>query len=332
LLAFALLYVEICSGLLHLTADNPDFNDIPLFGELAVGFQGHHDDPAGITHLGWINFLTKIDSGMALLGFGTVLASFAVSCYRGGRCGHFGSWRRLGRLCRWGAPMVAPVAHDDVVRADQTTLAVAGSSAERSAGPFVPLPTMNMFSLTVIPLMYLMMASHRWTHCPPGDIPWLVWVMQKSHMLLTIKAHNVHHGDYAHNFSLLTGWSNMPLNFICDHVLQPKHHAWMGMFLLWAAGLPCAVVLFDAFDCCSRSDESARTSSPKIDSDLGGIGNNARGNSGYAPVDELVGAHFKEADGAGAGGAPVAPVAVFVLGELSGDAVGQMSDNEFNRL
>lgn len=152
------------------------------------------------------------------------------------------------------------------------------------------LATTNIFALLTVPLMYLMMATHRWTHCPPGEIPWLVWVMQKSNMFLTIKAHNIHHGDFAHNFALLTGWSNVPLNFVCDHILQPKHTAWMGIFLLWAAAFPACFAVYDIcrlYDIC-RSSRCHRAANKTSQSP--GLHKSGK----YAPVCAIEGAHREE--------------------------------------
>merc|ERR1719409_2703291 len=77
----AAAYTEVTSGLLHLTADNPAFNDVPFFGSLARGFQSHHDDPSGIARLEWLDFLTKIDAGMILLlAWGTFIHVKSANC------------------------------------------------------------------------------------------------------------------------------------------------------------------------------------------------------------------------------------------------------------
>jgi len=136
ILIWANLYTEVCSALLHLTADNPAFNDLPGFGSLARGFQAHHDDPAGIADMPWLVFLGKVNVGMLLL------LSLGIGA----------SWLNpvtLGSLWRNG-------------------------SCQRSDSRYL-----TAFCLATVPMMYLMMATHRWTHCDPKDVPAFVWLMQK---------------------------------------------------------------------------------------------------------------------------------------------------------
>jgi len=68
LLFASVIYVEVLSGCLHIVLDNPLFNDWPLIGPAAVGFQHHHHDPAGITRGSYFNFLREHYVGMAVVG------------------------------------------------------------------------------------------------------------------------------------------------------------------------------------------------------------------------------------------------------------------------
>ena len=136
----SLMFTEVESGLLHLTADNPAFNDVPLFGSLARGFQAHHDDPSGIAQMGWIDFLTKVDAGVVLL----LIFGVIVQCKTRSMGYHAGAW--------------------------YTTA----------------------FCWMTVPSLYLMMATHRWTHCPPQDVPRIVALLQDSGVFMSIDHHNVH--------------------------------------------------------------------------------------------------------------------------------------------
>ena len=64
LLATAVVYVDILSGLLHIVLDNPAFTTLPLLGPGAVGFQRHHHHPAGITIHNILNFVQEHLAGM----------------------------------------------------------------------------------------------------------------------------------------------------------------------------------------------------------------------------------------------------------------------------
>jgi len=184
--AFALCFTEVSSGLLHITADNPAFLRTPFFGSLADGFQGHHEDPSGISRLGWFDFLTKIDAGMVLLLSFTFAHQYLPI---------------IGRESR----------------------------------------VLNAFTIFTVPMMYLMMATHRWTHCPPEDVPLIANLLQATGLILPITEHNIHHSDYSRNFSLLTGWSNGLFNMLTASVMGPKDTKWMSIFICWAISWPLAL-------------------------------------------------------------------------------------------
>ena len=82
------------------------------------------------------------------------------------------------------------------------------------------------------------MATHRWTHCAPSDVPFVVRWFQDAGIFLTRKGHSIHHTDYTENFSLLTGWGNPTLNFLVKHVAHHNNMAWFWVFVAWALALP----------------------------------------------------------------------------------------------
>mmetsp|Transcript_26077 Transcript_26077/g.82493 ORF Transcript_26077/g.82493 Transcript_26077/m.82493 type:complete len:465 (-) Transcript_26077:42-1436(-) len=93
---------------------------------------------------------------------------------------------------------------------------------------------MRMFVLLSFPMLYLMMASHRWSHTRPSQLPSVVSLLQNSGVLLSKEVHSKHHANYDVNFSLLTGWSNPVLNFCVQNVMGPKDTRWLCVFLVWA--------------------------------------------------------------------------------------------------
>mmetsp|Transcript_85633 Transcript_85633/g.242849 ORF Transcript_85633/g.242849 Transcript_85633/m.242849 type:complete len:459 (+) Transcript_85633:70-1446(+) len=99
---------------------------------------------------------------------------------------------------------------------------------------------LGIFALATHPLMYLMMATHRWTHCSPGDVPGIVALLQRRGVLLTPAGHSAHHADYEINFSLLTGWSNPVVNALARG-LGVRAHAWLYVFVGWVAAVPLAL-------------------------------------------------------------------------------------------
>lgn len=59
-------FVDVLSGLLHITLDNPAINHWPLIGPEAQSFQGHHYDPSAIARGGWFRFLQTVHAGQLL--------------------------------------------------------------------------------------------------------------------------------------------------------------------------------------------------------------------------------------------------------------------------
>jgi len=101
---------------------------------------------------------------------------------------------------------------------------------------------LGIFALMTMPMMYLMMATHRWTHCAPSDIPAIVRYLQRSGVLLTPEGHSTHHADYEINFSLLTGWSNPIINVI-GRIVGVRAYSWMYIFVSWVIVVPVALVV-----------------------------------------------------------------------------------------
>lgn len=93
---------------------------------------------------------------------------------------------------------------------------------------------MRMFTLCAFPFLYLMMASHRWSHIRRDDLPPLVAFLQSHGILLSQEVHSIHHANYDQNFSLMTGWSNPFINWACIHIMGPKNTTWAYIFCVWA--------------------------------------------------------------------------------------------------
>jgi hypothetical protein len=72
-------------------------------------------------------------------------------------------------------------------------------------------------------------------------VPTAVWALQRSGLFMSREVHDVHHADYAHNFALLTGWSNPAVNWLADHVMGPREPMWMAVLLGWSVGIPLAL-------------------------------------------------------------------------------------------
>lgn len=60
LLVATVAYIDLCSGLVHLTLDNPLITHWPLIGGAAENFQGHHVHPSDITKAPWLGHLTEM--------------------------------------------------------------------------------------------------------------------------------------------------------------------------------------------------------------------------------------------------------------------------------
>jgi hypothetical protein len=59
LFLLSVLYVDILSGLLHITLDNPTITHWPLIGPECVAFQGHHVTPNDIVRTTWAKHLSE---------------------------------------------------------------------------------------------------------------------------------------------------------------------------------------------------------------------------------------------------------------------------------
>jgi len=72
----------------------------------------------------------------------------------------------------------------------------------------------------------LMMASHRWSHTHPLQLPWLVRILGKVGVLMPVRMHSYHHVTYDCNFCIFTGWFNPLLNF-CTWIVHPYSRIWL---------------------------------------------------------------------------------------------------------
>ena len=76
------IFIEFNSGLFHIVFDNEQLNTYPIIGELAIDFQKHHFQPAGITKLPICIFLQQVHAP-ALIIIGTqVVLTFKYDTLR----------------------------------------------------------------------------------------------------------------------------------------------------------------------------------------------------------------------------------------------------------
>lgn len=54
------LWMDVLSGLLHITLDNPNLNSFPLIGGACKDFQEHHHNPGFLTRKHWLVFLQEV--------------------------------------------------------------------------------------------------------------------------------------------------------------------------------------------------------------------------------------------------------------------------------
>merc|ERR1712232_1452981 len=62
LMIASVVYVDLLSGLLHITLDNPTLNHWPILGPACEAFQGHHASPNDITRIPWTTHLSEFHS------------------------------------------------------------------------------------------------------------------------------------------------------------------------------------------------------------------------------------------------------------------------------
>ena len=166
MVAGAILWTDIASGLLHVVLDNPLLNHWPIIGPEAAAFQGiplvvirefpctsilitlrlcsigHHYDPSAITRGPWYEFIREHHVVAVLL----TLQAFVN-------------------------PFYAPV---------------------------------RIFISIVHIFLHLMMAAHRWSHMLPSKVPWLVRIAQGT-FLISQDHHSSHHATYDNNFAIFNG-------------------------------------------------------------------------------------------------------------------------------
>jgi sterol desaturase/sphingolipid hydroxylase (fatty acid hydroxylase superfamily) len=77
--------------------------------------------------------------------------------------------------------------------------------------------------LNVVPYMFLLWFTlfvtitnqiHKWAHMRPKDVPAWVKRLQESNVILSKRAHNLHHSTFDAHYCITTGWMNYPLEMV----------------------------------------------------------------------------------------------------------------------
>ena len=93
-------------------------------------------------------------------------------------------------------------------------------------------PKLYFSYVSLVLFMHLMQMSHRWSHTPVSMLSKPVILLQKMRILLTRKAHGVHHnGIYDSNFCIFNGYMNPLLNKLTT-VFNRESHGWVFVFVI----------------------------------------------------------------------------------------------------
>jgi hypothetical protein len=78
--ALSAVFIEFNSGMFHIVFDNEKFNTLPVLGPLAVDFQKHHLQPAGITKIPVFEFLQQVHApALGIIGVQVILTHSCTS-------------------------------------------------------------------------------------------------------------------------------------------------------------------------------------------------------------------------------------------------------------
>lgn len=80
---------------------------------------------------------------------------------------------------------------------------------------------------------HLFQTAHRWVHMPPSELPWIVNAMQSCGILLVPERHMSHHEDLEHQFTILSGHTDVILDNLSLLVPPARYDLWFLLGALW---------------------------------------------------------------------------------------------------
>jgi hypothetical protein len=80
---------------------------------------------------------------------------------------------------------------------------------------------------------HLFQTAHRWAHMPPEWLPFVVRFMQGHGLLLSHERHMSHHEDLEHQFTILSGHTDVIMDSACGLVPPVRYDIWFLIGVLW---------------------------------------------------------------------------------------------------
>jgi len=80
---------------------------------------------------------------------------------------------------------------------------------------------------------HLFQTAHRWAHMPPASLPWIVRSLQNSGLLLSHEQHMYHHEDLEHQFTILSGHTDVILDNLSSIVPPARYDIWFLFGVFW---------------------------------------------------------------------------------------------------
>jgi len=163
-------YMDLTSGIIHLILDYAPFW-LPGIGDLARGFQYHHDDPTAIVRISWYAYVSHIHVLVPVIA--------CLTCFSG------------------------------------------ASRAQR------------LFWFFGAAFAHLFQTAHRWAHMPSDSLPWGVRSLQSCGLLIDTEAHMRHHEDLYHQFTILSGHTDVVLDGLARVVPPSRYDLWLVIGIAW---------------------------------------------------------------------------------------------------
>merc|ERR1712046_217920 len=80
---------------------------------------------------------------------------------------------------------------------------------------------------------HLFQTAHRWAHMPPATLPWVVRSLQSSGLLLSHARHMSHHEDLDHQFTILSGHTDIIVDNLSCIVPPTRYDLWFLFGVFW---------------------------------------------------------------------------------------------------
>lgn len=81
--------------------------------------------------------------------------------------------------------------------------------------------------------VHLFQTAHRWVHFHPSQLPWIVQRGQDLGLLLSVDKHMSHHEDLEHQFTILSGHTDIVLDTLSSIIPPQRYDLWLFVGVFW---------------------------------------------------------------------------------------------------